>query len=507
MAKKDTQKALEKRGVSEEISAILLSKYSSLTSIKTAKDSDLEELGLDKEQIDDIMEKLGGREDPAAVAESKAKKKSASKSKKAVEEIEPQEPIEPVLKRYQLSENEKRLKDLADSMGVELPLKLIVDIAARLNVSDEAIEAEVKQILENASRMYGSRMIVRNESVGVMAAHSLGEPGTQMNMRTFHHAGVANVSVTQGLPRLLEIVDARRVPSTPSMNIPLAGLAAMDENVAKRIASEIEITTLEDIASVEVDVTNLRIVIRPDLTKLSEKGIEIDAIVDRLNKVKAVKGLVKKVDIGEKSKKSAVREEGHDIIITPADLESPFKKIQAMYDAVKKAKIKGVDGIKRAVISRENGRWSIVTEGSNLKEVLNSGNDEYIDKDKVATNSILEIAEVLGIEAARNSLIGEAYKTLQGGGLDVDVRHIMLVADMMTNDGDVKAIGRHGISGKKVSVLSRAAFELTAPNLLEAAIQGEVDHLEGVTENIIVGQPITLGTGAVNIIYNPKKSE
>ncbi|MFA5311951.1 MAG: DNA-directed RNA polymerase subunit A'', partial [Methanomassiliicoccales archaeon] len=85
----------------------------------------------------------------------------------------------------------------------------------------------------------------------------------------------------------------------------------------------------------------------------------------------------------------------------------------------------------------------------------------------------------------------------------VDIRHIMLVSDLMTADGDVKAIGRHGISGRKSSVLARAAFEITAAHLLHAALTGEEDHLDGVAENIIVGQPVTLGTGAVNLVYTP----
>ena len=164
--------------------------------------------------------------------------------------------------------------------------------------------------------------------------------------------------------------------------------------------------------------------------------------------------------------------------------------------------IKGIDNITRAVLSKTEGTWKIVTEGSNLKEVLKV---EGVDADNVMTNSILEVADVLGIEAARNSIIHEAMGTLGEAGLDVDIRHIMLVADLMTNDGYVKAIGRHGVSGKKSSVLARAAFEITAAHLLHAAMVGEVDHLEGVTENIIVGQPVTLGTGAVNLIYTPKK--
>ena len=128
-----------------------------------------------------------------------------------------------------------------------------------------------------------------------------------------------------------------------------------------------------------------------------------------------------------------------------------------------------------------------------------------MDKKRTSTNSIQEIYEVLGVEAARNSIIDEASKTLDEQGLTVDIRHIMLVADLMTNDGDVKAIGRHGISGRKSSVLARAAFEITAAHLLHAALTGEVDHLDGVAENIIVGQPVTLGTGAVNLVYAPNR--
>jgi DNA-directed RNA polymerase subunit A" len=142
----------------------------------------------------------------------------------------------------------------------------------------------------------------------------------------------------------------------------------------------------------------------------------------------------------------------------------------------------------------------IYTEGSNLSKILEL---PYVDASRTSTNSVQEIYEVLGIEAARNAIVNEANNTLQEQGLTVDIRHIMLVSDMMTNDGDVKAIGRHGISGRKSSVLARAAFEITAHHLLRAAITGEVDYLDGVAENVIVGQPVTLGTGAVNLIYQP----
>ena len=473
MARKDTMKALINRDVSEETAALLLTKYNSLSAISNAGESELVELGLMEEEARSVLAKIGKR--PA----------SSSKVKKEVEEVVPVEPMEEVTNFYQYNEGELRLKAIAERLEVRLPMKIIVDIAKRIenaDLSDEICE----KLITTANRMYTAHLMDQNESAGVMAAHSIGEPGTQMNMRTFHYAGVANINVTQGLPRLIEIVDARRVPSTPSMNIPLTGTAAEDENIAKYVASNIEMTTLLDIASVETDITNMRLIVKPDARKMEARGITTEELVDRLNKVKAVRGMV--------------TTEGYDVVINSD--EPSYKKLQTMFDAIKGAKIKGIDNITRAVLSKTEGSWKIVTEGSNLKEVLKV---EGVDADNVMTNSILEVADVLGIEAARNSIIHEAMGTLGEAGLDVDIRHIMLVADLMTNDGYVKSIGRHGVSGKKSSVLARAAFEITAAHLLHAAMVGEVDHLEGVTENIIVGQPVTLGTGAVNLIYTPKK--
>ena len=452
MARKDTMKALINRDVSEETAALLLTKYNSLSAISNAGESELVELGLMEEEARSVLAKIGKR--PA----------SSSKVKKEVEEVVPVEPMEEVTNFYQYNEGELRLKAIAERLEIRLPMKIIVDIAARIknaDLSDEICE----KLITTANRMYTAHLMDQNESAGVMAAHSIGEPGTQMNMRTFHYAGVANINVTQGLPRLIEIVDARRVPSTPSMNIPLTGTAAEDENIAKYVASNIEMTTLLDIASVETDITNMRLIVKPDARKMEARGITTEELVDRLNKVKAVRGMV--------------TTEGYDVVINSD--EPSYKKLQTMFDAIKGAKIKGIDNITRAVLSKTEGSWKIVTEGSNLKEVLKV---EGVDADNVMTNSILEVADVLGIEAARNSIIHEAMGTLGEAGLDVDIRHIMLVADLMTNDGYVKAIGRHGVSGKKSSVLARAAFEITAAHLLHAAMVGEVDHLEGVTENL-----------------------
>ena len=477
MAKKDTLNALLARDISEETATKLLVKYNTLKAIVEAGVSELVSLGIDEAEAADVITKVGRRT-----------RTTSTRSKASAEEMPEEVHMDPVHKSRQNSETEDRLLAMCENDGISLPLKVVVDIATRVEGSDLSDE-EIDKVLREASTLYERRRMDPNESVGIMAAHSIGEPGTQMNMRTFHYAGVANVNVTTGLPRLIEIVDARRVPSTPSMRIPLTGLAAEDENVAKHVSYNIEITTLNNVADIKTDINNMRLIISPDPRKMDDRGVTIDDIYDRLNKIKVLRGLI--------------TVEGFDLIIKSD--ESSYKKLQQIYDSTKQAKIKGIDGIIRAIIDKDKttGHYFLVTEGSNLKEVMKV---DGVDKEKVMTNSILEVADVLGIEAARNSLINEARDTLSAAGT-VDIRHIMLVADMMTNDGCVKAIGRHGISGRKSSVLARAAFEITTPHLMRAAMNGEVDHLEGVAENIIVGQPVTLGTGAVNLVYTPKKGE
>ncbi len=177
--------------------------------------------------------------------------------------------------------------------------------------------------------------------------------------------------------------------------------------------------------------------------------------------------------------------------------EPSYKALMAAFDKLKDTVIMGLKEIKRVIIRKEDDEYVLYTEGSNLKKIMKV---KGVDFTRTTTNNIYEIYEVLGIEAARNAIIKEALDTLEEQGLEVDVRHIMLVADVMTADGELRQIGRHGVAGEKQSILARAAFEMTVNNLLDAAVRGEEDHLRGITENIIVGQPIKLGTGDVELV-------
>ena len=117
---------------------------------------------------------------------------------------------------------------------------------------------------------------------------------------------------------------------------------------------------------------------------------------------------------------------------------------------------------------------------------------------------IFEIANILGIEAARQAIINEVLKVIEAQGLNVDVRHIMLVADTMCANGEVNGITRYGVVSEKASVLARASFETPIKHIINAALVGEVDQLNSVVENVMLNQPVPIGTGLPGLITKVK---
>ena len=341
-------------------------------------------------------------------------------------------------------------------------------------------KTNAKKIVERCYQAYLANLMEPGEAAGIVAAQSIGEPGTQMTMRTFHYAGVAEINVTLGLPRLIEILDVRKNPSTPMMTIRLLPEYAQDREKAREVANRIEATYVRDVADIEVDIRRLTIVVRPDTRALERKGLSAEDLKNKISKVL-------KTDV----------EESEDGSFIAQISEPSYKTLMTAFEKLKDTVIVGIKEIKRVIIRKEDDEYVLYTEGSNLKKVMRV---KGVDFTRTTTNNIYEIYEVLGIEAARNAIIKEALDTLEEQGLEVDPRHIMLLADVMTADGELRQIGRHGVAGEKQSILARAAFEMTVNNLLDAAVKGEVDYLKGITENIIVGQPIKLGTGDVELV-------
>ena len=366
--------------------------------------------------------------------------------------------------------------------GLDLPDSIKEAMKSGLEGASLSKE-QMDEIVAMVSADYKHSRVEPCEAVGVVAAQSIGEPGTQMTMRTFHYAGVAEINVTLGLPRLIEIVDARKIPSTPTMTIKLAPDYAHDRDLAREVAWAIESTSILHLGSIATDLAEMNVIIELNSGAMEQRKITAEEVAARL---KEETGL----DVDQKEN-----------LLVMAPEEPSYRELLQLVEKIKKISLKGVEGIKRVVIRKEGDEYILYPEGSSLKKVMQFNG---VDPTRIKTNNINEIGEVLGIEAARNAIINEATDTLREQGLSVDVRHIMLVADIMTVDGEVKQIGRHGVSGEKASVLARAAFEVTVNHILDAAVRGDVDDLRGVTENVIVGQPIQLGTGDVTLVASKR---
>jgi len=376
-----------------------------------------------------------------------------------------------------MSLNQKSIEEALS--GLMLPQNIVDNLVRELK-DRKVTKKQMDDIIGRVISGYENAKIEAGEAAGVVSAQSIGEPGTQMTMRTFHYAGVAEINVTLGLPRLIEIVDARKNPSTPMMTIFLEKEYAYDRDKARELAWKIEATYITVLGSMSTDITEMKIIIELNKKVLTQRNMTPEDVAAKIEEELGVSA-----EISEDT-----------LIMTPE--EPSYRQLLQLVKSVQSVVLKGIKGIKRVVIRKEeNGEYVLYTEGSVLKEVLAI---DGVDATRTRTNNVNEIFEVMGIEAARLALIQEATETLKEQGLTVDMRHIMLVSDIMTVDGDVKPIGRHGISGEKASVLARAAFEVTVNHLLDSGMRGDVDELRGVTENVIVGQPIRLGTGNVKLI-------
>jgi len=312
---------------------------------------------------------------------------------------------------------------------------------------------------------------------------------THNTMNTFHYAGVAEIDVTQGLPRLIELVDARKTPDTPMMSIYLDDEHATDRSKAHEVVWKLEATRILALGDVSTNVADMlvRIDLNPDT--LEERHITAEEVAETIES---------HLDV-EAAREDNVIEFGPD--------EPSYRQLLQLVEQLREIVFKGLEEVSRVVIRKEQrenteDEFVLYTEGSDFGTALEI---EGVDPTRSTTNNIHEVRETLGIEAARESIIEETMNTLEEQGLDdVNVRHLMLVSDIMTTKGTIESIGRHGISGNKESVLARAAFEVTVNHLLDAAVHGEVDDLNGVTENVIVGKPIKLGTGDVDLRMHSK---
>jgi len=366
---------------------------------------------------------------------------------------------------------------LQTQYDVSLPKTILGEIE-RVCKQKKLSQSKKKKLIDLVKRIYSNSSFEPGEAIGIVSAQSISEPATQMTMRTFHFAGSVGVQVTLGLPRLIELFDAKKEPATPMMTLYLKrkfNNKSSSESLAEKIT---ERKLRSFIKTISLDLTNKKIKISLKKIKKSEFKeivLKLKKKFKRLN----IKGKNNKITVGAKEKEFTIK-----------DLQKIKKKL---LDTC----VSGIQDIKNSLVMKEGDDWVIRTFGSNFLKIINF---DEIDMMRSYTNNIYELAKVLGVEAARNAIIKETNSTMKQQGLDIDYRHVMLVADIMTFSGEIKPIGRYGVAGMKPSVLTRAGFEETIKHLVKASVRHEEDNFDAIFDNVMVNQQVPAGTGMFELV-------
>jgi len=376
-------------------------------------------------------------------------------------------------------------------------------------------EAQLRAFVRKVTGRLHLAKIEPGSAVGAIGAQSIGEPGTQMTLKTFHFAGVASMNVTLGVPRIKEIVNGARTISTPIITAELA----LDEDVrtARIVKGRVEKTAVKSICSavaIVIDTHEAYVRLTLDLEAISALQLSLSAqsmctALLSESKLKLThSAIVKEGEAGLRVypvKRTAPPSSCPDASMLWFDLTQ--LKAQLMNVIVC-----GIPSVERAIINEKEGggaggagkSYKLLVEGTGLTQVMGISG---VKGTSTCSNHIIETEKVLGIEAARSTIMSEIQYTMGQHGMDIDTRHVMLLADVMTSRGEVLGITRFGIAKMKTSVLMLASFEKTTDHLFDAAAYARRDAIAGVSECIIMGIPIPLGTGLFKLLQRCPKSD
>ncbi|XP_051928207.1 DNA-directed RNA polymerase III subunit RPC1 [Hippocampus zosterae] len=355
---------------------------------------------------------------------------------------------------------------------------------------DRITPTQLKKFLETCRDKYMRAQMEPGSAVGALCAQSIGEPGTQMTLKTFHFAGVASMNITLGVPRIKEIINASKNISTPIITAHLD--REDDADFARLVKGRIEKTLLGEIAEYIEEVflpDDCFILIKLSLERIRLLQLEVNAETVRysvcMSKLRLRPGDV--IVHGE----AVVR-------VTPREnnKSSMYYVMQSLKAELPKVVVQGIPEVTRAVIhideQNDKRKYKLLVEGDNLRAVMAT---HGVDGSRTTSNNIYEVEKTLGIEAARLTIINEIQYTMVNHGMSIDRRHVMLLADLMSYKGEILGITRFGLAKMKESALMLASFEKTADHLFDAAYFGQKDSVCGVSESIITGNPMNIGTG------------
>ncbi|XP_061665680.1 DNA-directed RNA polymerase III subunit RPC1 [Syngnathoides biaculeatus] len=365
---------------------------------------------------------------------------------------------------------------------------------------DRITPTQLKKFLETCRDKYMRAQMEPGSAVGALCAQSIGEPGTQMTLKTFHFAGVASMNITLGVPRIKEIINASKNISTPIITAHLD--VEDDADFGRLVKGRIEKTLLGEISEYIEEVflpDDCFILVKLSLERIRLLRLEVNAETVRYS-ICMSKLRVKPGDI-------AVHGEAV-VCVSPRESSksSMYYVMQSLKAELPKVVVQGIPEVARAVIhiDEQSGKskYKLLVEGDNLRAVMAT---HGVNGSRTTSNNTYEVEKTLGIEAARSTIINEIQYTMVNHGMSIDRRHVMLLADLMSYKGEILGITRFGLAKMKESVLMLASFEKTADHLFDAAYFGQKDSVCGVSECIIMGIPMNIGTGLFKLLHKAER--
>ena len=346
---------------------------------------------------------------------------------------------------------------------------------------------------------------------------------------TFHQAGASEKTVTQGVPRFQELINATKNPRTVNNKIYLCdNNSSTIEETRKIVGSNIVGVSLNDIS------TKITVVLNKAYEKWYEpfKIIYNDNFVNyahcisiKLNKQKLFEYQISLESICKFIENqyddlfcvfSPLGDAQIDIFVDTSNIELPEERIsfintnnveeiyleECVQPILEKINMFGVEGIKEIFYVQENNEWLIETNGINSRTISTQYNNykkllaiDIVDATRTLSNNVWDIYEVLGVEAAREFLIQEFMSIMEG----INSCHACLLVDRMTYNGNIASITRYTMKKDDSGPFGKASFEETMDNFLNAAANGEIEPTKGVSASIICGKRANIGTGLIDV--------
>lgn len=378
-------------------------------------------------------------------------------------------------------------------------------------------------------RHYFDSQIQVGESVGILAAQSIGERNTQSTLNTFHKCGQAEKQVTQGVPRFQELLNATKSPRNVNCKIYFQRHTNGIQELRQHVNHQIACLTMQDVCeSIQIVMNKTEEVWYPIYREVFNDSFDghSHCITIKLKRTMLYKYRIRLIDVVQKIESefcdlfcvaSPYSQGQIDIFVDMSKIKFTEKQLLFVTDdnaeeiyleecvmpMLEKLILFGIPGIQNIYFLLENKgesneEWMLETDGSNFKALLGH---PLVDMTRLHSNNVWDIYENLGIEAARLFLISEFESIMEG----INTCHIKLLVEKMTYTGTISSISRYTLRKDESGPLSKASFEESVDHMVKSAFAGDIEKTKGVSASIICGKRAAIGTGVVELKINSKK--